>query len=91
MTDPFHSRLQGVVRAHTEWLPLTWWPQPVGKWALRRHLEMLRGAFQIASVVAIALFWLVGVALLVQGWVSWWAELEIYRVSTGVIPAWEFP
>jgi hypothetical protein len=90
MTDPVGLLIQGVGRARAERLPLTWLPRRSGEWALRGRLEVLRQALRTVGAVAAALFWLVGVALLVQGLVSWWAELESFSANTGVPPAWDF-
>ena len=36
--------------------------------------------------MAVTLLWLVGVAFLAHGMVSWWAELESNATAAGVVP-----
>ncbi len=85
--NPAHPRLQHMASGYAKRLPVT----ASSAWSISSRLEWLSGALQIAGVLVAAIVWLVGVALLVQGLVSWWAELERYTMSAGVIPAWHFP
>ena len=87
MINPAHPCLQRMGRAYSNRLPVT----ASSAWSISSRLEWLSVALQIAGGLVVAIVWLVGVALLVQGLVSWWAELESYTRSAGVIPAWHGP
>jgi hypothetical protein len=91
MINPAHPRLQHMASAYAKRLPVTWRLWASSAWSVSSRLEWLSAALQIAGVLVAAIVWLVGVALLVQGLVSWWVELESYTMSAGVIPAWHFP
>ena len=45
-------------------------------WTLSGQFEVLRRTTRMVGAVAAAFCWLGGVALLIHGWVGWWAELE---------------
>jgi predicted small integral membrane protein len=47
--------------------------------AARGRTEALLEALESAGLVLVALLWMVVVTLLVQEWVSWWAELQSYH------------